>query len=124
MGLFDRFRGGARQPENPPAQAADYERRDVMIAMRDGVSLHTVIMVPKGARRAPIILTRTPYNASKRAERAPSNHLAGSLGSGETVAPRELQAATHAARASGRRRSAHRGRAGGGRHPTRSEAEP
>ena len=67
----------------PPAQAADYERRDVMIAMRDGVSLHTVIMVPKGARRAPIILTRTPYNASKRAERAPSNHLAGSLGSGD-----------------------------------------
>jgi len=67
----------------PPAQAADYERRDVMIAMRDGVSLHTVIMVPKGAKRAPIILTRTPYNASKRAERAPSNHLAGSLGSSD-----------------------------------------
>jgi hypothetical protein len=67
----------------PPTQAADYERRDVMIAMRDGVALHTVIMVPKGARRAPIILTRTPYNASKRAERAPSNHLAGSLGSSD-----------------------------------------
>jgi len=67
----------------PPTQAADYERRDVMIAMRDGVALHTVIMVPKGARRAPIILTRTPYNASKRAERAPSNHLAASLGTGD-----------------------------------------
>ena len=67
----------------PPAQAADYERRDVMIAMRDGVALHTVIMVPRGAKRAPIILTRTPYNASKRAERAPSNHLAGSLGSSD-----------------------------------------
>jgi uncharacterized protein len=63
----------------PPAQAADYERREVMIAMRDGVSLHTVIMVPRGARRAPIVLTRTPYNASKRAERTTSNRLAGSL---------------------------------------------
>jgi uncharacterized protein len=67
----------------PPTQAADYERREVMIAMRDGVSLHTVILVPRGARRAPIILTRTPYNASKRAERAPSNHLAGSLGTSD-----------------------------------------
>ena len=47
--------------------------------VRDGVKLHTVIMVPKGARRAPIVLTRTPYNASKRAERAVSNSLAGSL---------------------------------------------
>ena len=50
------------------AQTADYDKRDVMIPMRDGVKLHTVIVVPKGAKRAPIILTRTPYNASKRAE--------------------------------------------------------
>ncbi|HEY0191150.1 MAG TPA: CocE/NonD family hydrolase, partial [Kofleriaceae bacterium] len=55
-----------------PSQAADYERRDVMIAMRDGVKLHTVIIVPRGAARAPIVLTRTPYSASKRAERAPA----------------------------------------------------
>ena len=41
-----------------------------MIPMRDGVKLHTVIVVPKGAKRAPILLTRTPYNAPKRAERA------------------------------------------------------
>src|SRR3954467_4147440 len=63
----------------PPAQAADYERRDLMIAMRDGVKLHTVIMVPRGVKRAPIVLTRTPYNATKRAERTVSNHLAASL---------------------------------------------
>jgi len=31
-----------------------------MIAMRDGVKLHTVILVPKGAHNAPILLTRTP----------------------------------------------------------------
>ncbi|HET7501489.1 MAG TPA: CocE/NonD family hydrolase [Kofleriaceae bacterium] len=63
----------------PPVQAAEFERREVMIAMRDGVKLHTVILVPRGARRAPIVLTRTPYNASKRAERTPSNRLAAVL---------------------------------------------
>src|SRR4051812_12396567 len=63
----------------PPTQAADYERREVMVAMRDGVKLHTVILVPRGAHRLPIILTRTPYNASKRAERSVSNRLAATL---------------------------------------------
>ncbi|MEO7729732.1 MAG: CocE/NonD family hydrolase [Kofleriaceae bacterium] len=51
--------------------------------MRDGVKLHTVILVPRGAKRAPIVLTRTPYNASKRTERAASNQLAGVLGAGD-----------------------------------------
>ena len=46
----------------------DYVKREEMIPMRDGVKLHTVIVIPKGARNAPIILTRTPYNASKRTE--------------------------------------------------------
>ena len=45
-----------------PTDAFDHERRDVMIPMRDGVKLHTVILVPKGAKRAPILLTRTPGN--------------------------------------------------------------
>jgi putative CocE/NonD family hydrolase len=62
-----------------PADAADYERREVMVPMRDGVKLFTVIMVPRGAHGLPIILTRTPYNASKRAERAVSNRLAATL---------------------------------------------
>src|SRR4051794_38810390 len=62
-----------------PTDAADYQRREVMVAMRDGVKLHTVIVVPRGARRLPIILTRTRYNASKRAERAVSNRLAATL---------------------------------------------
>ena len=35
-----------------------------MIPMRDGVKLHTVILVPKGAKGAPILLTRTPYDAN------------------------------------------------------------
>ena len=46
----------------------DYEKRVVMIPMRDGVKLYTVLIIPKGAHNAPIVLTRTPYNAAKRAQ--------------------------------------------------------
>src|ERR1700730_12700575 len=46
-------------------EANDFVKRDVMIAMRDGVKLHTVLIIPRGATRAPMILDRTPYNASK-----------------------------------------------------------
>src|SRR5437870_18307 len=53
----------------------DYERREVMIPMRDGVRLHTVIIVPKGAKHAPILLTRTPYNATELTSHAASSHL-------------------------------------------------
>ncbi len=41
----------------------NFERRIVEIPMRDGVKLHTVILVPKGAKDAGILMTRTPYNA-------------------------------------------------------------
>jgi len=47
----------------------------VMIPMRDGVKLHTVIIVPKGAKHAPILLTRTPYNATELTSHAASSHL-------------------------------------------------
>jgi putative CocE/NonD family hydrolase len=57
----------------------DYERRDVMIPMRDGVKLHTVILVPKGAKHAPILLTRTPYNATGLTTQTESSHLGPSL---------------------------------------------
>ena len=63
----------------PPAASYDYAKRDVMIPMRDGVRLHTVIVVPKGARNAPMLLTRTPYNASSRAERSRSPHIVAAL---------------------------------------------
>jgi putative CocE/NonD family hydrolase len=43
--------------------------------MRDGVKLHTVILVPKGAKGAPILLTRTPYDASALTSHAASAHL-------------------------------------------------
>jgi len=53
----------------------DYTRRDVMIPMRDGVKLHTVILVPKGAKNAPILLTRTPYSATNLTSHAAGAHL-------------------------------------------------
>ena len=34
----------------PFTDSFDYMRRDVMIPMRDGVKLHTVILVPKGCQ--------------------------------------------------------------------------
>jgi putative CocE/NonD family hydrolase len=62
-----------------PTKANDYLKRDVMIPMRDGVRLHTVIVVPKDARNAPLLLTRTPYNASDRALRSRSPHMVATL---------------------------------------------
>jgi uncharacterized protein len=59
----------------PATSSFDYSRRDVMIAMRDGVKLHTVILVPKAAKNAPILLTRTPYNADELTGHAHSAHL-------------------------------------------------
>ena len=72
-------------PSETPAQVKpvtdsfDYVKRDVMIPMRDGVKLHTVIVIPKGAKNAPILLTRTPYNASGQISHAQSSHLASIL---------------------------------------------
>ena len=64
---------------------ADYVKQDVMIPMRDGVKLHTVIVIPKSimAGKAPIMLTRTPYNASGRAGRMKSPHITSILGDGD-----------------------------------------
>ena len=50
-----------------------------MIPMRDGVKLHTVILVPKGAKGAPILLTRTPYDADALTTHESSSHLGPSL---------------------------------------------
>jgi putative CocE/NonD family hydrolase len=68
----------------------DHVRREVMIPMRDGVKLHTVILVPRGAsppvvggarslQRAPILLTRTPYGATDLTSHEHSAHLGPSL---------------------------------------------
>jgi len=62
-----------------PTAGFDYLRREVMIPMRDGVKLHTVILVPKGAKGAPILLTRTPYDANALTTHESSSHLGPSL---------------------------------------------
>jgi uncharacterized protein len=64
----------ARADPQEPA-TANYERRVFDIPMRDGVKLHTVIVIPKGAKRAPILLTRTPYNAETMTRQAQSNDM-------------------------------------------------
>jgi uncharacterized protein len=72
-------------PNETPAQlnvvtdSFDYARRVVMIPMRDGTKLHTVILVPKGAKNAPILLTRTPYDADSLTTHSYSSHLGPSL---------------------------------------------
>jgi uncharacterized protein len=63
----------------PVADSFDYVKRDVMIPMRDGVKLRTVILVPKGAKGAPILLTRTPYDAKALTSHAQSAHLGPTL---------------------------------------------
>ncbi len=52
--------GCAQQRDSAPR----FERREVMIPMRDGVKLFAVIMAPRGATEPlPILVTRTPYGA-------------------------------------------------------------
>jgi predicted acyl esterase len=42
-----------------------YEKQEVMIPMRDGVKLHTVIFSPKDTTKTyPILMKRTPYSCS------------------------------------------------------------
>jgi uncharacterized protein len=59
----------------PVTDTWEYELREVMIPMRDGVKLHTIIMVPKGASHAGMLLTRTPYDAKELTSHTNSGHL-------------------------------------------------
>ena len=90
----------AQTPETPPKYADypsetptnlvqsttgfDYEKRDVMIPMRDGIKLHTIIIVPKGAKDAGILFTRTPYNAAGNFGHTPSPRYGISLEHGDS----------------------------------------
>jgi putative CocE/NonD family hydrolase len=68
-----------------PNNGYDYIKRVEMIPMRDGVKLYTVIVTPKSATHAPILLTRTPYNAKGRAARTESPHMLDELPQGDDV---------------------------------------
>jgi uncharacterized protein len=54
---------------------ADFIRRAQMIPMRDGVELYTVIVMKKGVRDAPILLSRTPYDAAHSTHRVGSQSI-------------------------------------------------
>jgi uncharacterized protein len=43
------------------------------------VKLHTIILVPHGAKRAGILLTRTPYNAKDLTSNRHSLHMGARL---------------------------------------------
>jgi len=49
----------------PSDDVKDFTIREVQIPMRDGVKLHVNLVIPKGAKNAPIIFSRTPYSADR-----------------------------------------------------------
>jgi uncharacterized protein len=69
----------------PRVESFDYTKREVMIPMRDGIKLQTVILVPRGAHRAPILLSRTPYGATERITKNASAHLNALLDSNDVA---------------------------------------
>src|SRR6185437_12589167 len=64
----------------PDHSGFGYTIREVMIPMRDKVKLHTVIMIPKGGHDAPMLLTRTPYDAKKMVTETEHGQLSGHIG--------------------------------------------
>lgn len=54
---------------------ADYVRREAMVPMRDGKKLFTVIVYRKGTTGGPILLSRSPYNATGHTTRNRSQKI-------------------------------------------------
>jgi putative CocE/NonD family hydrolase len=69
----------------PRVESFDYTKREVMIPMRDGIKLQTVILIPRAAHRAPILLSRTPYGATSRIAKDASAHLNALLDSNDVA---------------------------------------
>ena len=66
-----------------PREGYNYTKRVEMVPMRDGVKLYTVIVVPQGAKNAPMVLTRTPYNAAGRASAGDTPELINAMPLGD-----------------------------------------
>ena len=70
--------GQAPTGQRPASSGLDYVRSEAMIPVRDGVSLHTVMLRPAGSERAgpalPFLMERTPYgvdgNTPERVKRS------------------------------------------------------
>ena len=60
--------------------AFNHTRLESMVSMRDGIKLFTVIVIPNNTTGPmPIVLTRTPYSAARRASRTESPDMAMAL---------------------------------------------
>lgn len=75
------------EERKPVIRAANYDDdftlRYAMIPMRDGVELHTLILAPKDTAQArPILLSRTPYDASRRVPLKQRSGLRSVMGPG------------------------------------------
>ena len=66
----------------------DYAVDTFAVPMRDGVRLHTLVLVPNGKTNRPLLLTRTPFGAAARL-RLDASHLE------EAVSPIYRDAARH-----------------------------
>ena len=75
-----RLENGIPKTFTPVTSSFDYDRRVVDVKMRDGVTLHMVLIVPKGTRDAPILLQRTPYGAEGGTSRGDSSHASMLVG--------------------------------------------
>ena len=51
---------------DPVRPDADFVKRVAMVPMRDGTKLYTVIVMRKGTRNGPILLSRTPMTRKDR----------------------------------------------------------
>src|SRR5215213_4977041 len=60
---------------DPVLPEADYVKRVAMVPMRDGTKLYTVIVMKKGTRVGPILLSRTPYDAKGSTDRTASQSI-------------------------------------------------
>ena len=69
----------------PKVESFDYTKREEMVPMRDGVKLKTVILIPRGATRAPILLSRTPYGATSRIAKSAASHLSALIGNSDAA---------------------------------------
>jgi len=68
LGLFLTLSGGAQQTATAPASSPIFNLQEVMIPVRDGVHLQTVILAPVGAAKPlPILFRRTPYGVPEKA---------------------------------------------------------
>jgi len=54
---------------------ADFIRREAMVPMRDGTKLYTVVVMKKGTANAPILFSRSPYDAHHSTHRVASQRI-------------------------------------------------